>query len=135
MKDIGVVGYGQSDLDDYAKEAAAAQHRTVHGEPDPSGGWYFRSDHFNFAKVGIPSLYIENGIESVNHEAGWGKAQGEEYNKSRYHSPKDEYSDSWDFSGMVEDARLLFFIGNRLSNETSFPKWKPGSEFKAVREK
>jgi Zn-dependent M28 family amino/carboxypeptidase len=135
MKDIGVVGYGQSELDEYAMQAAAAQHRSVHGEPDPSGGWYFRSDHFNFAKVGIPSLYIENGIESVTHEAGWGKAQGEEYNHVRYHSPKDEYSDSWDFSGMVEDARLLFGIGYRLSNESSFPKWKPGSEFKAIREK
>lgn len=135
MKDIGVVGYGQSELDDYAEKAAAEQQRTVHGEPDPSGGWYFRSDHFNFAKVGIPSLYIENGIESVNHEPGWGKAQGEEYNHVRYHSPKDEYSNSWDFSGMVEDARLLFGIGYRLSNESSFPKWKPGSEFKAIREK
>lgn len=135
MKDIGVVGYGQSELDTYAEQGAAEQHRTVHGEPDPSGGWYFRSDHFNFAKVGIPSLYIENGIESVTHEAGWGKAQGEEYNHTRYHSPKDEYSDAWDFSGMVEDARLLFRIGQRLSNERSFPKWKPGSEFKAIREK
>lgn len=135
MKDIGVVGYGQSELDEYAVEAAGRQHRTVHGEPDPSGGWYFRSDHFNFAKVGIPSLYIENGIESVNHEPGWGKAQGEEYNHVRYHSPKDEYSDSWDFSGMVEDARLLFQIGHRLSTENTFPEWKPGSEFKAIREK
>lgn len=135
MKDIGVVGYGQSELDEYAVQAAAAQHRSVHGEPAPSGGWYFRSDHFNFAKVGIPSLYIENGIESVTHEAGWGKAQGEEYNHVCYHSPKDEYSDSWDFSGMVEDARLLFGIGHRLSNESSFPTWKPGSEFKAIREK
>lgn len=135
MKDIGVVGYGQSELDAYAEQEAAAQHRTVHGEPDPSGGWYFRSDHFNFAKVGIPSLYMENGIESVDHEAGWGKEQGEVYNHTRYHSPKDEYSDTWNFSGMVEDARLLFHIGYRLSNESVYPGWKPGSEFKAIREK
>lgn len=135
MKDIGVVGYGQNELDAYAEEAAKAQGRTVHGEPDPSGGWYFRSDHFNFAKVGIPALYIENGIESVNHEAGWGKAQAEAYNKSIYHSPKDEFSPSWDFTGMVEDARLLFHIGYKLSNDSAFPGWKAGSEFKAIRDK
>ncbi|BAV05238.1 Zn-dependent amino-or carboxypeptidase, M28 family [Filimonas lacunae] len=135
MQDIGVVGYGQSELDKYAVDMAGIQGRMVHGEPDPSGGWYFRSDHFNFAKVGIPALYIENGIISTTHEGGWGRAQGENYNKHIYHSPKDEYNPSWDFSGMVEDARLLFNVGYKLSNESSFPKWKEGSEFKAIRDK
>ncbi|MFC0182870.1 M28 family metallopeptidase [Pseudarcicella hirudinis] len=135
MKDVIVMGYGQSELDDYAKEAAAQQGRIVRGEPDASGGWYFRSDHFNFAKVGIPALYIENGTQSLEDGEEWGNAKKEDYNKNRYHSPFDEYSPHWDMSGIVEDATLLFNIGNRLSNETTFPKWKKGSEFKAIREK
>lgn len=135
MKDVIVMGYGQSELDDYAKEAAAQQGRIVRGEPDASGGWYFRSDHFNFAKVGIPALYIENGTQSLEDGEEWGNAKKEDYNKNRYHSPFDEYSPHWDMSGIVEDATLLFNIGNRLSNETTFPKWKKGSEFKAIRGK
>jgi Zn-dependent M28 family amino/carboxypeptidase len=135
MKDIIVVGKGQSDLDEYAEEAAAKQGRTTRGEPDPSGGWYFRSDHFNFAKVGIPSLYFENGSVSVEHGEEWGKAQKKAYNDNRYHSPKDEYSPDWDVSGIIEDMQLLFDVGYRLSGETVFPGWKAGSEFKAIRDK
>lgn len=135
MKDIVVVGKGQSELDEYIDEAAKKQGRYTRGEPDPSGGWYFRSDHFNFAKVGIPSLYIENGSVSVANGEAWGETEKEKYNNERYHSPKDEYSKSWDLSGIIDDMRLLFDVGYRLSNEKSFPKWKPGSEFKAIREK
>ncbi|MCF0057559.1 M28 family metallopeptidase [Dyadobacter sp. CY356] len=135
MKDIILVGKGQSDLDDYADEAAARQGRTTRGEPNPSGGWYFRSDHFNFAKVGIPALYIENGSVSVEHGEAWGEAQKKDYNDNRYHSPADEYSTSWDISGIIEDMQLLFNVGYSLSNEATFPGWKKGSEFKAVREK
>lgn len=135
MKDIILVGKGQSDLDDYADEAAARQGRTTRGEPDPSGGWYFRSDHFNFAKVGIPALYIENGSVSVEHGEAWGEAQKKDYNDNKYHSPADEYSPSWDISGIIEDMQLLFNVGYSLSNEATFPGWKKGSEFKAVRDK
>jgi Zn-dependent M28 family amino/carboxypeptidase len=135
MKDIILVGKGQSDLDDYANEAAARQGRTTRGEPDPSGGWYFRSDHFNFAKVGIPALYIENGSVSLAHGEAWGEAQKKDYNDNRYHAPSDEYSSSWDISGIIEDMKLLFSVGYSLSNEAAFPGWKEGSEFKAVREK
>ncbi|GLU54110.1 M28 family metallopeptidase [Dyadobacter frigoris] len=135
MKDIILVGKGQSDLDDYADEAAARQGRTTRGEPDPSGGWYFRSDHFNFAKVGIPALYIENGSVSVEHGEAWGEAQKKDYNDNRYHSPADEYSSSWDISGIIEDMQLLFNVGYSLSNEVTFPGWKKGSEFKAIRDK
>ncbi|TDE11671.1 M28 family metallopeptidase [Dyadobacter psychrotolerans] len=135
MKDIIIVGKGQSELDEYAEQAAAEQGRTTRGEPDPSGGWYFRSDHFNFAKVGIPSMYIENGSVSVEHGEEWGEAQKKEYNDKRYHAPTDEYSSDWDLSGIVEDIRLLFDVGYRLSNETTFPGWKAGSEFKAIRDK
>lgn len=135
MKDIIVVGKGQSDLDEYAEEAAKKQDRVTRGEPDPSGGWYFRSDHFNFAKVGIPSLYIENGSVSREHGEEWGEARKKEYNEKRYHAPTDEYSPDWDLSGIIEDIQLLFNVGYRLSNESTFPGWKSGSEFKAVRDK
>ena len=135
MKDIVLVGKGQSELDTYADEAAAKQGRTTRGEPDPSGGWYFRSDHFNFAKVGIPALYIENGSVSVEHGEKWGEDQKKDYNDNRYHAPADEYSPSWDLSGPVEDMQLLFDVGLKLSNESTFPGWQKGSEFKAIREK
>lgn len=135
-KDLVVVGYGQSEMDDYAKRAAAKQGRVIRPEPDPSGGWYYRSDHFNFAKVGVPSLYPEAGVDAIGHGEAWGKAKAADYTKNRYHSPFDEYDPkTWVFSGMVEDVRLLFDVGNTLANESVFPKWKAGSEFKAVREK
>ena len=135
-KDIVVVGYGQSELEDYLIEAAKKQERVVAKDPNPSAGSYFRSDHFNFAKVGIPALYTGNGIDNVKHGEAWGKAQQEDYTKNRYHAPADNFEPvKWDFSGMVADLRLLFEVGYRLSNESTFPGWKEGSEFKAIRAK
>ncbi|MGV3559662.1 M28 family metallopeptidase [Larkinella arboricola] len=134
-KDVVIVGRGQSDLEDYAAAAASKQGRTIRGDFNPSAGSYFRSDHFNFAKVGVPALYLKTGVNSVKNGEAWGRAQLEEYNLNRYHAPSDEYSSSWDLSGILEDMQLLFDVGYRLSNESTFPGWKPGSEFKAVREK
>lgn len=134
-KDIIVVGKGQSELDEYLDVEAKKQDRFTRPEPNPSGGWYFRSDHFNFAKVGVPSLYIENGVISRQHGEDWGKAQKEQFNLYRYHMPTDEYSSSWDLTGIVEDMKLLYGVGHRISNESTFPGWKKGSEFKAVRDK
>ncbi|WP_428656508.1 M28 family metallopeptidase [Runella sp.] len=134
-KDVIVVGKGQSELDEYIEAEAKKQDRFTRGEPNPSGGWYFRSDHFNFAKVGVPSLYIENGVMSREHGEDWGKAQKEQFNLYRYHMPTDEYSSSWDLTGIIEDMKLLYAVGNRISNETTFPGWKKGSEFKAARDK
>jgi Zn-dependent M28 family amino/carboxypeptidase len=134
-KDITIVGRGQSELDDYAERAAAKQGRTVSPEENPSGGHFFRSDHFNFAKVGIPALYTGSGTMSVEHDTGYAKMKIEEYGRTRYHAPSDQLDSTWEFSGMVEDTRMLFDIGLTLSNESSFPKWKEGSEFKAAREK
>ncbi len=136
MKDVIVRGYGQSELDEYAEEAAKKQGRVVVKDPDPSAGLFFRSDHFNFAKVGIPALYIGGGINSVKNGEAWGKEQVAEYTKNRYHQPADNYDRAtWDLSGVVDDVRFLFGIGWRLSNETTWPKWKEGSEFKAARDK
>ncbi len=135
-KDIIAIGFGQSELDDYLSAAAAKQNRIVVKDSNPSAGLYFRSDHFNFAKVGVPALYIENGDDHVEKGKEFGKAMKEDYVKNRYHAPADNFvAESWDFSGMVEDFRLLFEVGYRLSLESTFPAWKDGSEFKAVREK
>jgi len=135
-KDIIAVGFGQSELEDYLIEAAKKQGRVVVRDSNPSAGFYFRSDHFNFAKVGIPALYTETGDENVAQGLAYGKAHKEEYTKNRYHAPADNFEPAkWDFSGMIEDLRLLFDVGYKLSNETTFPGWKAGSEFKAIRDK
>ncbi len=134
--DIIAVGFGQSELEDYLVEAAKKQGRVVVKDSNPSAGYYFRSDHFNFAKVGIPALYTETGDDNVAKGLAWGKARKEDYTTNRYHAPADNFEPAkWDFSGMVEDLRLLFSVGYRLSNEATFPGWKEGSEFKAIREK
>ncbi|SFG76102.1 M28 family metallopeptidase [Pedobacter insulae] len=135
-KDIIAVGYGQSELEDYLETAAKKQGRVVVKDSNPSAGFYFRSDHFNFAKVGIPALYTETGDDHVAKGLAFGKAQKEDYTANRYHAPADNFEpDKWDFSGMVADLSLLFDVGYRLSNETTFPGWKAGSEFKAIRDK
>lgn len=134
-KDIIIFGYGQSELEDYAAVSAKKQNRVIVKDPVPSTGLYYRSDHFNFAKVGIPSLFTGSGVDNVQHGREWGLQQAAEFTKSRYHSPQDEFNAIADRSGMVEDVRLLFDLGYRLSNETTFPAWKKGSEFKAARDK
>lgn len=133
-RDITVIGYGQSELDEYALRAAQKQGRITVPEANPEGGWFFRSDHFNFVKKGVPGLYIGPGNDALGHEPGWGKEQTAAYNRLRYHSPADEFdANTWNLEGMVEDIRLLFDVGYQLSNENTFPAWKKGSEFKAYR--
>ena len=133
-KDITVIGYGQSELDEYAQRAAARQGRVAVPEANPEGGWFFRSDHFNFAKKGVPGLYIGAGTDAIGHTKDWGKEQVAAYTRLRYHSPADEFDPAtWVMDGMTEDVRLLFDAGYHLANESSFPEWKKGSEFKAYR--
>jgi len=134
-KDIIAVGFGQSELEDYLVAAAKKQGRVVVKDSNPSAGFYFRSDHFNFAKVGIPALYTETGDDHVAKGLAYGKTQKEDYTTNKYHAPADNFEPTkWDFAGIIEDLRLLFDVGYRLSNETEFPKWKDGSEFKAIRD-
>ncbi|SFD20212.1 Zn-dependent amino-or carboxypeptidase, M28 family [Chitinophaga sp. CF118] len=132
-KDITIMGLGQSDLDDYAEAAAKKQGRIIIPEANPSGGWFFRSDHFNFAKVGVPALYPGSGNISVYHDSAWAPMHASAYGRERYHSPFDQLDSTWEFSGMVEDVRFLFDVGVTLSNENKFPGWKKGSEFKDKR--
>jgi len=135
-KDIVVYGFGQSELEDYAAASAKKQGRIVVPDPVPSSGLYYRSDHFNLAKVGVPSLFKGSGVDNVKNGRDWGLKQVADFTKFRYHSPQDNFdAKTWDLSGIVEDIRLVFDLGYRLSNEESYPKWKEGSEFKAIREK
>ncbi|UCC40727.1 MAG: M28 family peptidase [Candidatus Aminicenantes bacterium] len=134
MKDITVIGYGNSEMDEYVEEAAAEQGRRVRPDPTPERGSFYRSDHFPFAKQGIPALYTSFGIDHVEHGEKWTQAKLEEYLANHYHKPSDEYDPNWDLSGAIEDLRLLFKIGYRLSTESTFPNWKEGTEFKAKRD-
>ena len=135
MKDLTVVGYGQSELDAYARQAAEAQGRYIKPDPNAEKGYFFRSDHFSFAKVGVPALYASGEYEHATQGAAWTKTQSDAWIQENYHQPSDEYvPGEWKFAGMVQDAELLFDIGYTLSNETKFPSWKEGSEFKATRE-
>lgn len=134
MKDITVIGFGNSDLDDYVKEAAAEEGRIVRPDPTPEKGSYYRSDHFSFARVGIPAIYPSGGVDSVEHGEEWTRKQMEKFVVEKYHKPSDEYDPSWNLSGAVDDLRLLFKVGYRLSQESSFPNWKKESEFHAARD-
>lgn len=134
MTDIVVVGLGASELDSYLAEAAAVQGRTLSNEPTPEKGYYYRSDHFNFAKHGVPMLYAEGGSVSREHGKEWVDEKGAEYTKLRYHQPSDEYDPSWDLRGAAEDVRLFEAIGRRLARESRWIEWREGNEFKAIRE-
>ena len=135
MKDLTIVGYGQSDLDDMATKLAENQGRYIIPDPEPGAGHFFRSDHFNFAKVGIPALYASGSYEHMTKGVEYAKEKSEAYVSHDYHQPSDEYSDDWDMGGMIQDATLLYKLGYELSQDTTlWPKWKEGSEFKAIRE-
>ncbi len=133
-RDIEVVGFGASDLEDDLKEAAAGQQRVITPDHEPEKGYYYRSDHFNLAKRGVPALYTASGTDSRTHPAGWGAAQVEDFTAHRYHKPTDSYDPAWDVSGALEDIKLLYAVGNKVANERRWPAWYPGNEFRAIRE-
>ena len=134
MKDITIVGYGKSELDGYVKEVAAEQGRVVKPNPTPERGSFYRSDHFSFAKQGIPSLYTGTGNDHVEHGEEWTRELKDRYNAEHYHKPSDEFDPNWDLSGAIDDLRLLFKVGYKLSMESTFPNWNEGTEFKATRD-
>ena len=134
-KDYAITGKGQNDLDDYVDAVAKQQGKVTLGDTNPGSGSYYRSDHFNFAKVGVPALDLNTGAESFAHGADWGKAQEKDYNDNRYHQASDNIDEIKDYGGMVQVADAMYMIGLKLANETIFPGWKPGSEFKSIRDK
>jgi Zn-dependent M28 family amino/carboxypeptidase len=133
-KDITVIGMGASDLDDYLRDAAASQQRVLRPDPESEKGFYYRSDHFNFAKKGVPALYTDTGIDFVGKPAEYSQQKRDEYTNKDYHAPSDEVKPDWDLSGAAEDGQLLFLVGYNVANAAKFPDWKPGNEFKATRD-
>jgi Zn-dependent M28 family amino/carboxypeptidase len=133
-KDLEVVGYGASDLEELLGKAAKAQGRTLTADHRPEAGYFYRSDQFNFAKAGVPALYVKSGTTLRDRPEGTGKSLLEDYQAKRYHKPGDEYSESWDVSGTVEDLRLLFEVGARVANARTWPAWRAGNEFAPARE-
>ncbi|HRQ63332.1 MAG TPA: M28 family metallopeptidase [Xanthomonadaceae bacterium] len=133
-RDVVVVGYGNSELEDYLKEAAAAQNRIVVQEEHPERGYYYRSDHFNFAKAGVPALYAKGGTDHIEKGQEYGQAIQADYNQNRYHKPSDIFDPEWDLRGVIQDIELLKTVAGRIANESRWPNWYEGTEFRAVRE-
>jgi Zn-dependent M28 family amino/carboxypeptidase len=133
-KDLTLIGFGASDLDDYARDAAAEQGRVVHGDAEPEKGFYYRSDHFNFAKQGVPALNPDAGIDYIGKPPEYAKQVRNEWNEKRYHQPTDVVLPDWDLSGTTEDLKVLFAVGYRVAQADKMPEWKPGNEFRAKRE-
>jgi len=133
-KDIIIVGQGQSELEDYLKDAAQKMDRYTSFETHPEAGYYYRSDHFNFAKVGIPALYTARGIDVIGKGKDFGRQKEDEYREKHYHRPSDQYNNGWNLDGAIDDLKLLFMVGKRVATEGKWPQWKEGSEFKKLRE-
>ncbi|MCC6291567.1 MAG: M28 family peptidase [Bryobacterales bacterium] len=132
--DIVVIGLGNSTLDDTLAAAAREQNRTLIPDAEPEKGFYYRSDHFEFAKEGVPALYTEPGTKYIGRPDSFSKEKRDEYTERDYHKPSDEIKPGWDLSGAVEDMKLLFEVGYRVAQGDRYPEWKPGTEFKAIRE-
>lgn len=134
-RDVTVVGFGASNLESYLAKAASRQSRRLSQEPTPEKGMFFRSDHFNFAKAGVPALYLESGVEDLEHGKAWGKEQRAYYTANNYHKTSDEYRPGMDWRGAIQNIELLYSVGNSIANGHDFPNWLPSSEFRAARER
>ena len=133
-KDLTLIGLGASDLDDYTAAAAGEQGRTIRPDPEPEKGFYYRSDHFNFAKQGVPALDPDEGVDFIGKPPGYGQKVRDDYTEHRYHKPQDVVTPDWDLTGAREDLRVFFAVGYRVAQADRFPEWKPGNEFKAKRD-
>jgi Zn-dependent M28 family amino/carboxypeptidase len=133
-KDLTIIGLGASELDSFALAAAREQGRTLKPDAEPEKGFYYRSDHFNFAKLGVPALTVDEGVEFVGKPASFSEQVRAKWNADIYHKPDDEVTPEWDLSGLAEDVQLLFAVGYRVAEADHYPAWAPGNEFKAIRE-
>ena len=133
-RDLTIVGLGQSELDDIAAEIAGELGRTLTPDPEPEKGFYYRSDHFAFARAGIPAFYADPGVEYIDKPEGYGLEKRNEYTTNDYHKVSDEVKPDWDMSGAVEDLTFLYLMGRRLADGEEWPAWSETSEFRALRE-
>jgi Zn-dependent M28 family amino/carboxypeptidase len=133
-KDVTVVGPGKSQLDQFLEAALVADGRVSTPNPNPEAGYYYRSDHFAFAKQGVPMLYVDGGEDLIEGGREAGAAVQEDYRDNRYHGPKDEFDENWDWSGVMADLQLFYRLGRMMAMSTSWPNWNEGDEFKATRD-
>lgn len=133
-RDLTYIGYGKSDLDAIVEEVAALQGRSVVPDQFPARGSFYRSDQFSFARVGIPSTYLDAGTDVIGQPAGWGEEQINRYTNLHYHQPSDEVTDEWNFAGVVQDAVLNLLVSWRIANNEAMPQWNAGDEFAGLRE-
>jgi Zn-dependent M28 family amino/carboxypeptidase len=133
-KDVTIVGLGNSELDDYARQAAARQGRVLAADPEPEKGFYYRSDHFPFVQEGVPGLNPDSGIDYIGKPSDYGRKVRDEYTENDYHRPSDVVKPNWNMSGAIEDLQLLWMVGWEVANSDRYPQWKPGTEFKAKRD-
>jgi len=134
-KDLIIIGLGFSDLDDPAERAAAVQGRVLRGDLEPEKGFYYRSDHFNFAKLGVPSYSFDRGGEQfLGKPSDYGRQVREYWNSHLYHTPQDEVKPDWDLSGAIEDLQFFWMLGYQIAHGDRYPEWKAGTEFKSIRD-
>ena len=133
--DVGLIGVGQSTLEDLMRKFVEAAGRKLLPEAEPEKGYYYRSDHFEFAKVGVPALYTDEGVDYVGKSSDFGKVKRAEYIDKDYHKVSDEIKPDWDLSGAVEDISLLFQVGDALAQGQEAPEWKASSEFRSLRKR
>ncbi len=131
--DITYIGYGKSTLDAIVEAGAGLQGRTVFGDQFPDKGFFYRSDQFNFAKIGVPAIYLDGGTNYKDRPEGWGREQLENWTEVHYHQPSDEIQDDWNFDGMVQDTKLGLYAGLVVGNQDEMPTWNEGDEFEAAR--
>jgi Zn-dependent M28 family amino/carboxypeptidase len=132
-RDINAIGLGKSTLDEVLLRVARWQGRVVMPDAFPDRGYYYRSDQFSLARIGVPGVYLHSGVHVIGKPEGWGKRRLEEWVETRYHQTSDEYSEDWDLRGAVQDTRLLFYTGMLTAEQESLPTWTPGDEFEAAR--
>jgi len=133
-KDVTVVGLGKSELDRFLETALKADGRTITPDAKPEAGYYYRSDHFALAKLGVPMLYVDGGQDLVNGGRAAGEAVARDYTENRYHGPKDEFDESWDWSGVMADLQLYYRLGRMMAMSASWPNWVDGDEFRGIRD-
>ncbi|MFD0740333.1 M28 family metallopeptidase [Lysobacter koreensis] len=134
-RDMTVVGFGSSQLEDILKKIADGQQRVLHAEATPEDGFYFRSDHFNFAKAGVPALYAKGGDDLIEGGAAAGAQAQVDYRDHRYHKPGDQYDPSWKLDGVVQDLQALYGVGRELAGTTQWPTWYEGNAFRAAHDR
>jgi len=133
--DVNMIGMGKSTLDDVVRDVAESQGRIVTPDQFPDRGYYYRSDQFSLARIGVPGVYLHSGVHVVGKPDEWGRRQLERWIDETYHQPSDEYDPDWNLDGAIRDIRLLYRVGRRLAEKDELPAWNPGDEFEAARKR